>query len=144
MHPGQYCFADELSARNYDRELKSQPLPDGSLPIVLVAGPNPKTRTRLISDLIRLHHGQALKPKCDIVTSEIQTREILRAAAEDGNAHDGKPYVWLLSERYQSMTLAIFAAQNSPVRIYCSYPHASKPPTSPSISRLSRIIVLSA
>jgi hypothetical protein len=143
-HPSQFCFADELSARNYDRELKSLPFPDGSAPIVLVAGPNPKTRQRLVAGLIRLHHGRHLKPQVDICTSENNTREILRAAAADGNRHDGKPYVWLLSEKYQSMALAIFAAQNSPIRIYCSYPHANRPPTSPSISRLSRIIVLSA
>jgi hypothetical protein len=143
-HPSQYCFADELSARNYDRELKGQPFPDGSNPIVLVAGANTTTRNRLITGLIRLRYGARLSPQIDFATSESVTREILRKAAADGNTHNGQPYVWILSERYQSMALAIFAAQNSPIRIYCSYPHASRPPTSPSVSRLSRVIVLSA
>lgn len=137
-HPSQFCFADELSLRNYERELKNLPFPDGTLPIALVTGINSTSRTAIIRALILHRHG-IKHPLTLIAHSENSIRTYLHQAAERRD-----PYIWFLSDQHHSHALAVFAAGNPAVRIYCSSPLPGKPRTSASIARLSRVISLSA
>lgn len=139
LHPSRYCFAEALSARNYERELKGQPFPDGTAPMVIVSGPNPKNRNRLLAGLIRLHHGVALTPGPTISQGDAATNKILREAVGAK-----APFIWIQAESFHAMNLAIFAARLSPIRIYCSYPHAGRPSAAASVMRMSRMIQLSA
>ena len=137
-HPSQYCFADEISARNYERELKNQPFSDGSMPITMVTGANTKSRTAMIRGLIELRHGAAV-PVLLVSHSENSTRKYLHAARERS-----EPYVWFYSEHHHSHALAIFAASQPLTRIYLMSPLPSKPSMSASLARMSRVICLSA
>jgi hypothetical protein len=137
-HPSQFVFADDQSARNYERELKNQPFPDGTSPITLVTGINAKTRTALIAGLIHLRHGED-KPRMLICHSENSTRRHLAAAADAG-----MPYVWLFGDKHHSHALAVFAATHPFIRIYLMAPLPTKPSMSASIYRMSRIICLAA
>jgi hypothetical protein len=137
-HPSQFVFADEASARNYDRELKSQPFPDGSLPITLVTGIHTRSRTNLIRGLIALRHGPAA-PVLLVSHSENSTRRYLHAAGERRD-----PYVWFYSEKHHSHALAIFAACHPFTRIYLMSPLPCKPSMSASIARMARVICLAA
>lgn len=137
-HPSRFCFADELSARNYERELLNQPFPDGTVPITLVAGVNTLSRTAMIRVLIELRHGEK-SPKLLIAHSEDSTRQYLQAADAAG-----MPYVWFMGDKHHSHALAIFAAANPQTRIYLMGPLFRRPSMSKSIARLSRVICLSA
>lgn len=137
-HPRQFAFADELSARNYERELRNQPWPDGTLPITVVTGINTTSRTAMIRRLIELRHGDAV-PVLLVSHSENSTREYLHKAGERGDA-----YVWFYGEKHHSHALAIFAASHPFTRIYLMSPLRCKPSMSASIARMARIICLAA
>ncbi len=133
-HPSRHSFAEDRSARNYQRELRGDSLPDGGFPIVMVCGENYLSRCNLIRALIMLKHG-VKSPQSMIPGSENMFRAFITAAQEDGDS-----YVWFLAEHFHSHALAVLAAQNPRMRIYCSAP---KPDMSASITRLSRVIQLS-
>ena len=138
-HPAQYCFAEALSARNYERELKGQPFPDDSMPIVIVSGANQKNRNRLLAGLICLHHGSPNSLGPVMADSDAATNRLLRDAVAAG-----QKYIWIQAKSFHALNLAIFAGLNSPIRIYCSYPHAGRPSAAAGILRMSRLIQLSA
>lgn len=134
-HPAKHRFADDVSSRNYERELKDLPLPDGTASIVLVSGEDFLARTAMVRALIELRHGERA-PQQFIPSSENMFRAFIQVAKENES-----PYLWFLADHFHSHALAIFAAQNPRMRIYCS---AAKPEVSASIQRLARIIRLAA
>ena len=134
-HPSRYTFADDASARNYERELKGLPFPDGSSPIVMIVGENFLRRSALIRALIELRHGDRA-PRVVIPGSERHFERHLRAAIANGDS-----YLWILADHFHSHALAAAAAANPRLRLYCSAPAAS---LSNSLIRLSRLIRISA
>lgn len=129
-HPSLHRFADEVSGRNYLRELQA---PTMAIPILIAAAANLAASVALVRAVIALRHG-ARSPLMHAPATARSLTEIIFEAD-----HQGLPFVWIVTDHVTAKAAAIQAAHGN-MRLYFTTPPA--PRVTREIAMRSRLITL--
>lgn len=129
-HPCQHRFADEISARNYIRELQ---YPTMAIPIMIVTAVNLAQSVALVRAVIALrHHAKAPVMHAPADARSLENR-ILEADIK------GLPFLWLATDQVAAKRIGIQAAHGI-MRLYFST--QPNPRSTRDIARHARLINL--
>lgn len=107
-HPRMHRFADEISRRNYLRELQS---PTMAIPILIAASANLAASVALVRAMIYLRHGASDPVMHAPGNARSLGERIVEAEMK------GMPFVWIATDQVAAKAIAIQAAHGN-MRLY--------------------------